>query len=259
MLEQQRHHMLLDILAERQFASVPELVAQLASSPSTIRRDITDLAKLKKLKKIRGGAQAVNGSHLNDHPPQLPISTFLNKGDQNTDARRRIAEKAVELCADGESIIINGGSSTHMMREFLTTRHLNILTNSLYLAYELTNNSENQITLPGGEIYPRQGIILSAFESDTIQHYCGSKMFMGAPGVSEFGVMESDPLLIRSAQKLLKQADKLIILADSSTLGKRSNFIFEALDAVDMLITDSNADEMHINFLLKAGVEVIQV
>ena len=67
--------------------------------------------------------------------PPLKGSAFLVNREQNTDAKRRIAEKAVELCRDGESIIINGGSSTFMMGEFLARRHLNVLTNSLYLAH----------------------------------------------------------------------------------------------------------------------------
>lgn len=257
MLEKQRHQLLLDFLAEKQFASVPELSEQLNSSEATIRRDITKLSKQEKLRKIRGGAETIPVSK--NAPPPLSGSAFLVTREQNTDAKRRIAEKAVELCEDGESIIINGGSSTFMMGEFLTKRHLNILTNSFYLAQELMENSDNQITLPGGEIYRRQGIILSSFENDTIQNYYGTKMFMGTPGIGEFGVMESDPLLIRSEQKLLKQADKLIILADSSKLGKRSNFIFEALSTVDILITDKDADEGHIKLFKDAGIQVIQV
>jgi len=64
---------------------------------------------------------------------------------------------------------------------------------------------------------------------------------MGTPGIGEFGVMESDPLLIRSEQKLRKQTEKLIILADSTKIGRRSNFIFCTLADVDTIITDSKA------------------
>jgi len=259
MLENQRHQLILDILAEHRFASVGALSEQLNSSEATIRRDITKLAKAEKLKKIRGGAESLVPDHVEHRLPPLKGSAFLVSREQNTEAKRRIAEKAVELCEDGESIIINGGSSTFMMGEFLARRHLNILTNSLYLAHYLMENSDNQITLPGGEIYRRQGIILSSFENDTIQHYHARKMFMGTPGIGEFGVMESDPLLIRSEQKLLKQAEKLIVLADSSKLGKGSNFIFEQLSTVDILITEKEADESLLRHFDDAGIDIIQV
>lgn len=259
MLEKQRQQLILDILDEHRFASVRTLSDQLNSSEATIRRDITKLAKQEKLRKIRGGAELLNPGERTSRKPHLKGSTFLVDKEKHADTKRLIAQKAVSLCEDGESIIINGGSSTYMMGEFLASRQLNILTNSFYLAQELMENSDNQVTLPGGEIYRRQGIILSAFENDTIQYYHGTKMFMGTPGIGEFGVMESDPLLIRAEQKLRKQADQLIILADSSKLGKRSNFIFETLDQVDVLITDTNANPEQVRLFESHGIQVIQV
>jgi len=113
------------------------------------------------------------------------------------------------------------------------------------------------VTLPGGELYRKQEIILSSFENDTIQHYHGSKMFMSTPGISDAGVMESDPLLIRAEQKLRKQADNLIVLADSSKLGKRSNFIFCPLSDVNVVITDSNADPDIVRQFEAQDIEVV--
>lgn len=259
MLEKQRQQLLLDVLQDQQFASVKDLTRQLNSSDATIRRDITKLAQQGKLRKIRGGAQILESLVSSDRKPRINSSNFLVNKDLHAGTKRLIAEKAVAMCEDGEAIIINGGSSTFMMGEFLAARQINILTNSFYLAQELLANSDNQVTLPGGEIYRRQGIVLSAFENDTIQYYHGSKMFMGTPGIGEFGVMESDPLLIRAEQKLRKQADQLVILADSSKLGNRSNLIFETLDNVDILITDSGADGRMLQLFKQHGIEVMTV
>lgn len=259
MLEKQRQQLILDILHEKQFVSVSDLSPRLGASEATIRRDLTKMAKRGDLNKIRGGAEAIAGRTGYVKRPYLKGSVFLADKEKQVRRKRLIAEKAVELCEDGESIIINGGSSTFMMGEFLTNRNLNILTNSFVLAQLLSENSSNQVTLPGGEIYRKQGIILSSFENDTIQYYHGSKMFMGTPGISDAGVMESDPLLIRAEQKLRKQADQLIVLADSSKVGVRSNFIFSPLGDVDVLITDSNADADQLRMIEAQGVEVIVV
>lgn len=259
MLEKQRHQLLLDLLDELQFASVPQLSSQLKSSEATIRRDINKLSAQNLIKKIRGGAQALESEGNKPKRPHLAGSVFLVDKETQVGVKRRIAEKAVELCQDGESIIINGGSSTYMMSEFLFKRELKILTNSYYLAHELAENSDNQVTLPGGELYRKQGIILSSFENDTIQHYHATKMFMGTPGIGQYGVMESDPLLIRGEQKLRKQADTLIILADSSKIGARSNFIFSKLEDVDMLITDDKADERAIAMFEREGIKVVMI
>ncbi|WJG09691.1 DeoR/GlpR family DNA-binding transcription regulator [Aliiglaciecola sp. LCG003] len=255
MLEKQRQQLIIELLEENTFASVKMLCDQLNASEATIRRDLLKLAGDKKIKKIRGGCEALLAK---DKPARkISGSAFLAAKERHPNTKRLIAQKAVELCEEDESIIINGGSSTYMMAEFLRTRNMNILTNSFVLAQELLENSDNQITLPGGEIYRKQSIILSAFENDTIQNYHGSKMFMGTPGISEFGVMETDPLLIRAEQKLRKRAEKLIVLADSSKIGVKGNLIFSTLSDVDMVITDSHADPKVLDIFRQAGIEVI--
>jgi DeoR family ulaG and ulaABCDEF operon transcriptional repressor len=259
MLEKQRQQLILDILDEEQFASVRTLSPKLGASEATIRRDITKMAEKGLLQKIRGGAEVIAGNAGQPKRPHLKGSVFLADKELHAGNKRLIAQRAVDLCEDGEAIIINGGSSTYMMGEFLADRQLNILTNSFVLAQHLSENSSNQVTLPGGELYRKQEIILSSFENDTIQHYHGSKMFMSTPGISDAGVMESDPLLIRAEQKLRKQADNLIVLADSSKLGKRSNFIFCPLSDVNVLITDSNADPDIVRQFEAQDIEVVIV
>jgi DeoR family transcriptional regulator, ulaG and ulaABCDEF operon transcriptional repressor len=257
MLEKQRQQLILDLLEENTYASVKVLCEQLNSSEATIRRDLNKLAETKQIKKIRGGEEVLAAK--DKAVRKISGSAFLAAKERHPNTKRRIAQKAVELCEDNESIIINGGSSTYMMAEFLRPRRMNILTNSFVLAQELLENSDNQITLPGGEIYRKQSIILSAFENDTIQNYHGSKMFMGTPGISAFGVMETDPLLIRAEQKLRKRAEKLIVLADSSKIGVKGNLIFSALADVDIVITDSHADPDILAIFTREGIEVIIV
>ncbi len=257
MLEIQRQQLLLDILDEKKFVTVSELTQLLRSSEATIRRDLVKLDKQNKLVRVHGGAQALESGREGSKLKHIAGDAFWVSKETKADVKRMIAKKAVELCSEGESIIINGGSSTYMMGEFLQERNLNILTNSFVLAQELAERSSNQISLPGGEIYRKQGIILSAYDNDTTQHYSASKMFMGTPGISEFGVTESDALLIRSEQKLRRQAEKLIVLADSSKLDQRSSFIFCPLTDVDTLITDAAADEKILDSYRRLGVDVI--
>lgn len=257
MLEKQRHQLILDILDESTFISVRDLCAQLNSSEATIRRDLNKLADAKKIKKIRGGAQVLDSKTVSNI--RLSGNAFLVDRERNASTKQRIAKAAADFCEDGESIIINGGSSTFMMAEYLTERRMNILTNSFVLAHELLENSQNQVTLPGGEVYRKQSIILSSFENDTTQNYRGSKMFMGSPGISEFGVMETDPLLILAEQKLRKRAERLIVLADSSKIGVQGNLIFCGLSEVDTVITDSNANPDALDRIREFGVNVIVV
>lgn len=258
MLETQRHSLILDLLDEREVVTVNELTEALNSSPATIRRDLNKLDGQGLLHKVHGGAERKK-SNAGMMRPHIEGSAFLADIEKNVEQKRAIARKAVELCEDGESIIINGGSSTYMMTEYLTQRHLSILTNSVPLALQLLNTSDNRVSLPGGELYRKQNIILSAFDNDTIEHYHGSMMFMGTPGVGDYGVMESDPLLVRAELKLKRQADKLVILADSSKIGTRSNMIVCPLKDVDILITDRGISKKDLAMFKREGIEVIVV
>ena len=259
MLEAQRHRLILDLLDEKQLVSGRELTILLDASDATIRRDLLKLASAGKLTRVHGGAQRLEQANERVRHPHLEGSAFLADKQRHTLEKNLIARKAVQLCQEGESIIINGGSSTFMMADHLASRRLNILTNSFPLALELLENSENRITVPGGELYRKQNLVLSPFENDTIKHYHGTRMFMGTPGIGDYGVMESDPLLVRAEQKLMGQADQLIVLADSSKLGERSNFILCPLEQVDILITDSGADEKYLRLFREHGIETIIV
>ena len=256
MLESQRHSEILALLEEQTVVTVKELTSALSSSEATIRRDLNKLDEQGLLTKLHGGAERVGGPAKTQRP-QLQGSKFYAAIEQNVEQKRAIAKKAVELCQDGESIIINGGSSTYMMTEFLDDRQLNILTNSVPLALDLLNTSDNRVSLPGGELYREQNLILSAFENDIVEYYHGTRMFMGTPGIGDYGVMESDPLLVRAELKLIKQADELVVLADSSKIGARSNLIVCGLAEVDVLITDSGIKKKDRALFEREGIKVI--
>lgn len=258
MLEQQRHRLILDLLDEKQFVRLQELVETLNASAATIRRDINKLADEGLLTKIHGGAQLPASAQ---RPPrqQLQGAAFLASLERHVAQKRAIAERAVAMCRDGETVLINGGSSTFMMAEFLCARDVNVLTNSFALAGVLIESGTCRVSLPGGELYRKQNIIVSAFDEDLIHRYHGRRMFMGTPAIGPYGVMESDPLLIQAEQKLLRQAEQLVVLADSSKIGARAQLRFCALEEVDILITDSGIDAASRKLFEGAGIEVIVV
>ena len=259
MLEKQRQQLLLNILNDLKFASVPDLCKALNSSEATIRRDITKLAASKSLIKIRGGAEAIETNNSAPSSHHLKGTAILAEIERQTDSKKSIAKAAVDLCDEGESIIVSGGSSTFMMAEFIVQREIGVLTNSFPLSQYLYENSLSQITVPSGEIYRKQGLIVSSFGNDPIKFYHSDKFFASTSGIGEFGVMETDPLIVRAEQQLKQQADRLIIIADGSKVGKRNNFVKYQISEVDILITDSTADTAVLEKIKAQGVEVIVV
>jgi len=253
MHERERHRLILKLVSEQGLARVGQLAEALGVSEPTVRRDLNRLAGLNLLRKVRGGAEAMTQRM----PQEIAGRPFAVSQSINTEKKRRIARKAVQLCRDGEAIIINGGTTTYMMAEFLHDRQLQILTNSFAMAERLLAGSANRVIVPGGEIYREQSIILSPFDNDTTQNHYASKMFMGAQGLAPPGLIEVDPLLIRAEQKLINQADQLIVLVDSTKFRQRAGLILCPLERIHTVITDDEVEPAVVKMLEAAGVEVI--
>jgi DeoR family ulaG and ulaABCDEF operon transcriptional repressor len=256
MINHNRRKRLLKLLAEHHEASVPQLVDWLSSSPATVRRDIVWLAERNLLTRTRGGAENLPQKRRNF---SLSGETFQNNIESYAAQKRAIARMGASMCADGESIIINGGTTTHMMVEFLVDKQLKILTNSFLMAEQLLRTSENEIIVPGGKVYREQNVILSPFDNDITQHHYAAKMFMGIYGLSMLGLMEADPLLIQAEKRLIGQAESLIVLADSSKFRRKTGLILCGLNRVSCVVTDTGASDAAVQMLEQHGVKVITV
>jgi DeoR family ulaG and ulaABCDEF operon transcriptional repressor len=253
LLEAERHQLILKIVTEHSFASVGELVNLLAASEATIRRDINALAEQGRIKRIRGGAEALYPRHQ-AHLVGVP---FLMSQGINVPQKRAIARAAAQLLTPGESLIINGGTTTFALAEFLADQELDILTNSFAMAAQLLATSRNRVTLPGGTIYREQNIILSPFENDAIENFWGDRLLTGCYGVNRFGIMEADPLIVQAQRKLLRRSENVVVMADSSKLRRKSAMIVAALGNVRTLVTDEGASAEELDTIRAAGIEVI--
>jgi DeoR family ulaG and ulaABCDEF operon transcriptional repressor len=253
MHEKERHRIILSAVQGKPVATVQELVELTGASEATIRRDIAALHVQQRLRRIRGGAEGIAGPHF----VGLAGRPYSVNETLNTGKKRAIARHAVELCTDGEPIIINGGTTTFQMVHFLQSRRLPVLTNSFVIAEHLLRHSRNTVLLPGGTIYREQNIILSPFDNDVTRNFYARRMFMGAQGLNPLGVMEADPLLIQAEQKLIDQAEELIVLVDSSKFRQRSSLILCPLARVSAVITDDGVEDREAKMLEAAGVDLI--
>ena len=217
MRERQRAEIVRNLLAERGFVSIADIMAATGASAASARRDAGRLAEAGYAERLHGGIQAVGDAFSRPMTPRpLATRSFDASRTINIAAKRAIARKAVEMCATGDVVIINGGTTTFQMAEFLRDTRLKILTNSYPLAEFLIHETQNRVALPGGEVYRDQKLIVAPFDDDAIQHYSARLMFMSAISIGPLGVIEGDALIARAETKLLKRADKLVVLADAS-------------------------------------------
>lgn len=255
MHEIERHRIILAEAEANPVVQVGELVDLLGSSEATIRRDINDLHNQGRLRKVRGGAEALQ-------PPgesSLLGRPYSVNQAINSQVKREIARAAVDLLDDSMSVMISGGTTTAAMSEFLKPRKLQVLTNSFVIAQQLFSGSKCSVTVPGGKIYREQNIILSPFTNDITSQFYASVLFLGAQGVGPQGVMEADPQIVQAVMKLLNQAEKRVLVVDSSKFQKRSNLIVCPLSHIDTVITDDKIDAKSQKMIEAAGCELIIV
>jgi DeoR family transcriptional regulator, ulaG and ulaABCDEF operon transcriptional repressor len=253
MHEKERHRIILSAVQAKPVVTVPELVELTESSEATIRRDIAALHLQKRLRRVRGGAESIT-------PPQfmgIAGRPFSVNETLHAAQKRAIAREAVELCKDGDPIIINGGTTTFQMVHFLANRRMTVFTNSFPIADHLLKHSKNTVMLSGGTIYREQNIILSPFENDVTRNFYAKRMFMGAQGLGPLGLMEGDPLLIQAEQKLIDQADELVVLIDSSKFRQRSSLILCRLTRISTVVTDAGLEDRDARMLEDAGVSLV--
>ncbi len=260
MRERQRAEIVRNLLAERGFLSIADIMAATGASAASARRDAVRLADAGLAERLHGGVQALEGAFSRaTAPAPLATRSFEASRTINVAAKRAIARKAVEMCAEGDVVIVNGGTTTWQMSAYLRDTRLKILTNSYPLAEFLIHETQNRVALPGGEVYRDQKLIVAPFDDDAIQHYSARLMFMSAISIGPLGVIEGDPLIARAETKLLKRADRLIVLADSSKFTPRGSLVVCPLARIHALITDSAAPPDALAMLGRAGVETIVV
>ncbi len=255
MLERERHRIIRNLVEDRAVVSVTELVELLTASEATIRRDINAMADRGELRRVRGGAEALRPRHQ----AHLGAAHFATEERVCFPEKRAIARAAAAMIEDGDSVVINGGTTTYRLVEFLGDLKLDILTNSFPIASELMQNTRHRITIPGGTIYPQQSIVLSPFAQDTTKHFWGRTLFTGCYGLNSFGLMETDPLVVQAEMKLLDCAERLVIMADSRKLRQRSSMVVAPLSRITTVVTDSGAAPEELEMLRAAGIETVVV
>ena len=251
--ERERWQTILRLVRERGVVPVGDLVRETRASAASIRRDLAKLAETGMVRRVHGGVELGTAGR----PLELGTRAFDVSRTLNVEHKRAVAEVAAGLCTDNQSIIINAGSTTFEMVEAFKSRKLDILTNSFPIAVALMARGHNRVLVPGGEIYRKQAIILSPFDDDSLQHYAADVMFMSCASLGPLGVIEGDPLIARAEVKLLKRANRLVVLVDGSKFQPRGAIVVCPLSRVSTVVTDETAPPKSLTMLRAAGIEVI--
>jgi DeoR family transcriptional regulator, fructose operon transcriptional repressor len=248
MLAEERRNHLLELVRTRRFASLPELAEQLAVSESTVRRDLDQLEELGSARRIHGGVLYTGSS------PKLPHFDISQPAEW--EKKKVIAAAAVKLIEDGDTILLDGGSTTYEMARLLVGRPLHVVTTSLPVANLFASDNNSDLVLIGGNICPRSGVARGPYADRMLSMVRVRKTIFSVAGIHEEGFFNNDLLLVETERAMMQAADEVIVVADSTKLGRKSLTHLCPLKAVHHLVVDDGITEEWRAKMQAAGVEL---
>ncbi len=260
---QDRWKRIIDELSSDRVTSVDELTERMGVSPATIRRDLNELHELGHLLRVRGGAMRAEGKlytarageeRRNEGLQSQPA--FSDSVITNAAAKRAIAREALNFVTPGLSMIIDGGTTTWMMASMMADDAYHVLTTSVPILQCLLDRSRVKVTLPGGELFREQRIILNPYEDGILQHFAAARMFIGCQALTRNGLMQTDTLLVQSERRLMERANQVIVLADSSKFDAPASLSVCPLSQIDVVITDDKVSAEALQWLRAHDIEV---
>lgn len=249
MLAAQRRNELLELVRTRGFVSLPELAEELAVSESTIRRDLDQLEQAGSARRTHGGV------FYTGQTPGLPH--FEERQPANWRQKQRIARRAAELIEDGDTVMLDGGSTTYEVARLLVGRPLQVVTNSLPVANLFASRANIDLVLLGGYVYPRTGVSIGPYTNDMLRSLSVRTTVLSVAGITIEGYYNSNLLLVETERAMIAAADQVAVVADSTKFGRRSLAHLCELGGVDTVVVDDDASSEWQYNIRSAGVDLI--
>jgi len=246
-----RRSQIIALLENNGQVNVQQLSDLFNVSCVTIRNDLAYLEDKNLLYRTRGGAI---------RQTKIAIDLALSeKARKNQEQKRRISLKAVELIHEGDTIILDSGTTTmEIAKQLKNFQNLTVITNALPIATELAGHQGIEIIMPGGVLREKSfSLVGSQAERNLRDFYC-DKLFLGVDGFdTTFGVYTPSVAEAQVNRVMVEIARETIVVTDSSKFGKRSLAFIVPLDKIHRVITDDGISEKDRQNLLAQKIEVI--
>jgi DeoR/GlpR family transcriptional regulator of sugar metabolism len=241
---------ILELIREDGHAKVHDLSRLFNVTEVTIRQDLETLESMGYVQREHGGA------FLSD------IGTLVKSGQvfnqMNMDKKREIAKKAITFINEGDSIILDSGSTTTEIAKLLVNfQDLTVITNALNIAFILGENTAINLVVTGGEFKAPTLSLTGKMAADSFKDIRANKLFLATAGISsDMGLTypSLSDLVVKTA--MIKSADKVFLVADSSKIGISAFAKLGFISLVDSIITDSHISEEHIKKIKELNVSI---
>ena len=250
----QRHRMIREYLEIHQIVRSSMLSEMLGASEATIRRDLEWLERQGVVERAYGGAI------LSTRMPLEPA--YTHSAQSHPEEKRSIGRAAAALVKDGDTVLLNSGTTTTEVLRALRNRtdlgNLILVTNNLSAATEV-RDAPFEIILLGGAFRPRAMSTVGRFANDQLRLFCGGMAVIGVDGLSlKYGCTTPSSVEAEIGQTMVDRTrGPVVIVADHSKWGVVSNFEITPLDRVHTLVVDSGLSPESRNELKARSVNVL--
>jgi DeoR family transcriptional regulator of aga operon len=254
-----RSEQIVKFLLSTGSATIEELLAIAGSSAPSIRRDLARLENRGLIRRTHGGAELAEPLL---YEPFRYDSSFLAREQRHAAEKRRIGLAAAEMIQAGETVGLSAGTTTtHIGRSLRHREKIQVVTNAINIGMELCNRTSIRTYLTGGVVLWAWSFALSGNAAlSFLDNVYMDKVFLSVTGLdAERGAtsLEADEALVY--RKMLKQTKEVIVVADSSKLGKVSPAIICPTNEIQVLITDTNATPEALAPFERQGTRIVRV
>jgi DeoR family transcriptional regulator, L-fucose operon activator len=252
MLVAERLQKIVQLVNERGSIRVTELSDLCGVTEETIRKDLDKLESEGKLLRSHGGAVSVQ-----DTQQEIP---YFERETTNVEEKKQIAQAAVGLIEPGDRVMLDASTTAWWIARMLPDQPLTVLTNSMKVSLELASKEKVQVISTGGILVPASLSFVGPLTERSLDTYHVDKMFLSCKGLHmERGVTEPNELQALVKRKMIRQSDRVYLLADYSKFGVRSFTHVADWNEIHHLVTDSRSDKAMIRHLPDQGITVTQL
>lgn len=249
-VQYQRQRAIYSLALKHGTVDVSALAQQFKVTTETIRRDLSDLQERQLLRRVHGGAVPFE---RRDHEPMIDARDVLN-----AEEKLRIGRDAIAELPETGSVIIDSGSTGQRLAEvFPADRDLHVVTNSLTTAATLVRRGVGRLTVLGGGVRTNTFAMVDASTVELVKQMRVDVLFISCDGLSFTRGLTTpypDEALLKRA--MIEAARKVVAIVDQSKLGNDQLLSFAGLERIDVLVTDSRADDAAVEAITAHGVEV---
>jgi DeoR family fructose operon transcriptional repressor len=252
-LQHDRQHEIYLLALRHGSVEVADLARRFGVTTETIRRDLSDMQERRIVRRVHGGAVPIEGA---SHEPMVEARDMVS-----ADEKLRIATAAVAEVPERGSVIIDSGSTGQRLAQVLPVeRQVHVVTNSLVSALTLSRRGLRELTVLGGAVRTNTFAMVDVTARTELDSMAVDVLFISCDGLS-FRRGLTTPYREEQAIKraMIERARRVVAIVDQSKFGNGQMYSYAALDEIDVLITDTRADDDSVDILAGHGIDVRRV